>query len=127
MMGGHRHQRFDWHIGLSNALRDSNQMQRHWQVRFPGRTPSKSGEQLPASPSEGFAARELRGWRIRRSWDDLIRTALAGFLRQIGYYNCQSAIADTVAAIQRDILPGLDATCASPKNPPLGRTHQGGR
>ena len=80
VMGGHRHQRFDWHFALSNALRDSSRMQRQWQVRFPGRTPSKSGEQLPASPSEGFAARELRGWRMHRSWDDLIRTALAGFL-----------------------------------------------
>lgn len=127
-MGDRRRRRFDWHFGLSNALRDGARVQRYWRVKFPGRSADKSGDQHPASPAEGFAARELRGWRVSKGWEALVETALAGFLKQIGYYNCEAAIADTLIEVRQRVLHELGnaeaelvrSSGASRAQPPIG-------
>ena len=104
--------RFDWHINVSPTLviQESSISTSWTRLIFPGAEAKRAGvNQLATAPSEGYGSKQLKNWDPKRSTRKLLAVFLRDFLEMNGYHDCDSAIADTLEAFQRDMLPTLNA------------------
>lgn len=94
-----RGRRFDWSIAVSITVTCTDGTRQAWeQLRFPGRTPARAGQQRAFCPIGGFAAGQLNSRRATRPVEELLRTFLTSFLAENGYHETEAAIDDVLSA-----------------------------
>lgn len=99
--GRRTRRRVDWAIAVSQTAVVKDRGSQSWsQLRFPGQEPARSGTAQQAyCPSDGYASKGLRGWRVGRSDSALLRVFLRDFLYQNGYHNVDDAIDAVIASV----------------------------
>lgn len=101
--------RFDWAIAVSPTINVPDRGGVSWNdIRFPGRRPPRAGTKQQAyCPPAGYAATELRSWRVQRSAEVLVRLYIRDLLQQNGFHSVEDAIDDAIEAL-RPSLRGLE-------------------
>jgi hypothetical protein len=96
----HLPRRFDWTFTVSPTITTKTGGVVSWQqVTFPGAAPSRPGRDPQAfAPPEGYAAKDLRSWRMRRPLAELYDVAVRDFLHVNGYHGVDEAIRGAIAA-----------------------------
>ena len=97
----HLSRRFDWTFTVSPTISTADKGVVSWQrLTFPGAVPSRAaGDQQAFAPPNGYAAKALRSWSMRRPPAELYNLALRDFLHANGYHNVEEPIQDSIAAL----------------------------
>jgi hypothetical protein len=92
--------RFDWTTAVSTTVTTEDHGVVHWkQLTFPTVAPPRRGTQQQSFlPPEGYAAKSLRDWSLRRPRARLYTEFLRDFLYVNGYHDIDEAVRGTIAA-----------------------------
>lgn len=97
---------YDWLIGVSMYARgDSGQVFPAWEkLRFQAASPPRlAEEQRPFCPPDGYARKELEGWRANKSDGDLLTAFLSSYLGYNGFHRYDKAVRETVERVGQPV------------------------